>query len=170
MRSLDALLLCLASLLAAAPLVAGELSRDSIDIPAGHYRVGGERPQAYDNEVPPQQADLGPYAISRRPVSNAEYLAFMQDGGYQREELWQDGGWKWLQEFAVSSPDHWRQAENGDWIAIGINGVYDLAPDEPVDIFINQSKVAEGEVVVVDDHFGVRITKLLNTERLKRSG
>jgi flagellar motor switch protein FliN/FliY len=42
--------------------------------------------------------------------------------------------------------------------------------DEPVDIYVNQSKVAEGEVVVVDDHFGVRITRLLNSERLKRSG
>jgi flagellar motor switch protein FliN/FliY len=42
--------------------------------------------------------------------------------------------------------------------------------DEPVDIFVNQSKIAEGEVVVVDDHFGVRITRLLNSERLKRLG
>ncbi len=33
--------------------------------------------------------------------------------------------------------------------------------DEPVDIYVNQSKIAEGEVVVVDDHFGVRITKLM---------
>ena len=40
--------------------------------------------------------------------------------------------------------------------------------DEPVDIYMNQSKIAEGEVVVVDDHFGVRITRLLNTERLKK--
>ncbi|MFQ5771951.1 MAG: flagellar motor switch protein FliN [bacterium] len=42
--------------------------------------------------------------------------------------------------------------------------------DEPVYIYVNQSKVAEGEVVVVDEHFGVRITKILNTARLRRSG
>ncbi len=41
--------------------------------------------------------------------------------------------------------------------------------DDPVDIYVNQSKIALGEVVVVDDHFGVRITKLLNTERLRKS-
>ena len=41
--------------------------------------------------------------------------------------------------------------------------------DEPVDIYVNQSKIALGEVVVVDDHFGVRITKLLNTERVRKS-
>lgn len=40
--------------------------------------------------------------------------------------------------------------------------------DEPVDIYVNQSKIAEGEVVVVEDHFGVRITRLLNTEKIKR--
>lgn len=42
--------------------------------------------------------------------------------------------------------------------------------DEPVDIYVNQSKIAEGEVVVVDDHFGVRITRVLNTESMKRFG
>lgn len=40
--------------------------------------------------------------------------------------------------------------------------------DEPVDIYVNQSKIAEGEVVVVDDHFGVRITRLLNDAKSKK--
>jgi len=39
--------------------------------------------------------------------------------------------------------------------------------DEPVDIYVNQSKIAEGEVVVVDDHFGVRVTKLLSDNKMK---
>ncbi len=39
--------------------------------------------------------------------------------------------------------------------------------DEPVDIYVNQSKIAEGEVVVVDDHFGVRVTKLLSESKMK---
>ncbi len=42
--------------------------------------------------------------------------------------------------------------------------------DEPVEIYVNQSKIAEGEVVVVDDHFGVRITKLINDSRIKSTG
>ena len=41
--------------------------------------------------------------------------------------------------------------------------------DDPVDIYVNQSKIALGEVVVVDDHFGVRITKLLNAEKSRKS-
>ena len=42
--------------------------------------------------------------------------------------------------------------------------------DGPVDIYVNRSKIAEGEVVVIDEHFGVRITRILNTERLKQIG
>jgi len=42
--------------------------------------------------------------------------------------------------------------------------------DEPVEIYVNQSKIAEGEVVVVDDHFGVRITRLINDSKIKSSG
>lgn len=43
--------------------------------------------------------------------------------------------------------------------------------DEPVDLYVNQSKVAQGEVVVVDEHFGIRITKLINpNERIQKLG
>ena len=42
--------------------------------------------------------------------------------------------------------------------------------DEPVEIYVNQSKIAEGEVVVVDDHFGVRITRLINDSKIKSAG
>ncbi|MCG8607767.1 flagellar motor switch protein FliN [bacterium] len=42
--------------------------------------------------------------------------------------------------------------------------------DGPVDILVNRSKVAEGDVVVIDEHFGVRITKVLSTQSLQRTG
>jgi len=113
-------------------LQAAKLSRELVDIPAGHYRIGGRKPVAYDNEVPPQQADLGPFAISRTPVSNAEYLAFIDDDGYQRRELWQDDGWIWKQENRICAPDHWRRSESGGWYAVSMRGSYDLADSEPV--------------------------------------
>jgi len=114
------------------PLQAASPQRDTVDIPAGHYRIGGERPTAYDNEVPRQQADLGPFAIARQPVSNAGYLAFIQDGGYRNRDLWDAAGWQWLQQTHAAHPDHWRQSDSGGWYAIGIRGTYDLAADEPV--------------------------------------
>jgi len=106
--------------------------RESVDIPAGHYRLGGKRPTAFDNEVPPQRADLGGFAISRHPVSNAEYLAFMEDGGYRREDHWEKAGWSWCRQHDIVHPDHWRQSEQGNWYAVGMRGGYELAGTEPV--------------------------------------
>jgi ergothioneine biosynthesis protein EgtB len=114
------------------PLQAAPLHRDSIDIPAGHYRIGGERPTACDNELPRQQAELGPFAIARQPVSNAEYLAFMESGGYRDDSLWSAEGDAWLHSSQASHPDHWRQTAAGGWHAVGVHGAYDLAPGEPV--------------------------------------
>lgn len=106
--------------------------RESVDIPAGHYRVGGKQPTAFDNEVPPQRADLGSFAISKHPVNNAEYLTFMEDGGYRRKDLWGKAGWSWRQQHNIAHPDHWRQSEEGDWYAVGMRGGYELAGTEPV--------------------------------------
>jgi len=60
----------------------------------------------------------------------------------------------------------------GDILQLGRGSVVELnkMADEPADIYVNQSKIAQGEVVVVDDHFGVRITKLLSSARLKKLG
>jgi iron(II)-dependent oxidoreductase len=105
---------------------------EPVEVPAGHYRVGGRRPSAYDNEVPPQRAELGPFAISRHPVSNAEYLAFIEDGGYQRKELWGEDGWNWCRKNGASGPDHWRRSEGAGWHGVGMRGSYELAGNEPV--------------------------------------
>lgn len=60
----------------------------------------------------------------------------------------------------------------GDVLQLGRGSIVELnkMADEPVDIYVNQSKIAQGEVVVVDEHFGVRITKLLSSERIKKIG
>jgi len=114
------------------PLRAMPPGRDSVEIAAGHYRVGGESPVAFDNELPLQRAELGPFSISRLPVSNAEYLGFIEDDGYQREALWDPDGWRWRQQQRIEHPDHWRLDEAHGWYATGIRGTYQLAADQPV--------------------------------------
>ncbi len=113
-------------------LQAATPARDSIDIPGGHYRIGGERPMAYDNELPPQQAELGPFSIARRPVSNAEYLGFIDSGGYADASLWDAAGNAWRQASGAAHPDHWRRDAEGQWQGLGVRGAYALAPEEPV--------------------------------------
>ena len=53
---------------------------------------------AFDNETPRHQVMLQPFRIASRPVSNGEYLAFIEDGGYRRPEFWLSDGWARVQE------------------------------------------------------------------------
>jgi iron(II)-dependent oxidoreductase len=112
------------------PFPARQLQPDNIDIAAGHYRIGGKAPAACDNELPQQQATLGPFSIARRPVSNSEFLAFMQEGGYNRKDLWSTAGWQWLQENPVACPDHWHRDAAGNWYGTGVRGAYELDGDD----------------------------------------
>ncbi|MDH3559633.1 MAG: SUMF1/EgtB/PvdO family nonheme iron enzyme [Gammaproteobacteria bacterium] len=108
------------------PITPVALQPDTCDMAAGHYRVGGHAPVAYDNELPSQQADLGPYRIARQPVSNSEFLAFMEDGGYRNQTLWSEPGWHWQQQHNIQCPDHWRSDPAGHWYGIGNRGPYTL--------------------------------------------
>jgi len=99
---------------------------DDIHIQPGHYKVGGRAPTAYDNELPAQKVTLGPYSIARKPVSNSEFLAFMDAGGYRTQSLWSNAGWQWRSQLTASCPDHWRQDETGHWYGMGVRGAYEL--------------------------------------------
>ena len=59
---------------------------------------------AFDNERGRHDRELSGFAIARRPVTNATWVAFMEDGGYARRELWTDAGWQWRTEAGVE--DH----------------------------------------------------------------
>lgn len=114
------------------PLQSAAVTDDFVSLPAGRYRIGGQPPVAYDNELPLQHAELGPFSIRRTPVSNAEYLHFMEADGYRRSEFWSQPGWLWQQENNCVCPDHWRQDPGDNWYATGVHGPCDLAADEPV--------------------------------------
>jgi iron(II)-dependent oxidoreductase len=99
-------------------------------IDAGLYRLGGQAPVAYDNELPEQQVSLGSYDIAVEPVTNSEYLAFMEDGGYDNPSLWSPAGRDWREQTGASAPDHWRCNTNGHWYGIGNRGPYALTGDD----------------------------------------
>jgi len=63
----------------------------------------------FDNETPRHPVYLGPFSIATRPVTCAEYLAFMDDGGYTRPELWLSEGWIMVREHGWHSPLYWQQ-------------------------------------------------------------
>ena len=114
------------------PLQAATPSPDLAAISQGHYRIGArDECAAYDNEEPAQVVNLSNFRIERLPVSNAAWLAFMQAGGYSSREYWSERGWHWLTE-GRRHPDHWRQDDQGNWYARGLNGPFDLMTEEPV--------------------------------------
>lgn len=109
-----------------------EPSREFNYVPGGTHRIGGGRPQAFDNELPAHRVQLEDFHIGLRPVSNAEYLGFMEAGGYTEPGYWTPEGRAWLSRSGAQAPEHWRRDARGWWYGIGPTGPYELDPEAPV--------------------------------------
>jgi ergothioneine biosynthesis protein EgtB len=98
----------------------------------GHGREGGSpNAFAFDNEGPRHEVFLRPFAIARSPVTNAEFLAFMEDGGYARADLWLSDGWRRVQSEGWRSPLYWELVD-GQWHTTSLDGFEPVRADEPV--------------------------------------
>ena len=86
---------------------------------------------AFDNETPRHRVFLEPFSIASRPATNAEYVAFIQDGGYSRPELWLSDGFSAIQAGRWASPMYW-EAREGGWHAYTLGGHRPLDLAEPV--------------------------------------
>jgi ergothioneine biosynthesis protein EgtB len=86
---------------------------------------------AYDNEGPRHRVFLEAFELASRPATNGEFLAFMEDGGYRRPELWLSAGWAAVQENAWSEPFYWERRD-GRWWSYTVEGMREVAPHEPV--------------------------------------
>jgi iron(II)-dependent oxidoreductase len=89
-------------------------------------------PWAYDNERPAHVVDLPSFAIDTSPTTNAEYLEFVEDGGYQESRWWTEAGWAWRQEAGLEHPGTWVHHGAGSWALDRFGLVIDLPSDEPV--------------------------------------
>lgn len=107
-----------------------------IDFEGGIHSVGHEGDGfAFDNESPRHDVLLRPYKLASRPVTNAEYLEFMQDGGYRRPELWLSDGWDTVNAQAWNAPLYW-ELRDDRWWQFTLNGMdpglKEVDPVEPV--------------------------------------
>jgi ergothioneine biosynthesis protein EgtB len=76
----------------------------------GVYRIGHEgQGFAFDNESPRHETFLASHALANRLVTNAEYRAFIRDGGYRRPELWLSDGWTHQCEAGWHGPLYWSE-------------------------------------------------------------
>jgi len=98
----------------------------------GLVEIGaGETGFAFDNERPRHKTYLAPYRLSDRLVTNGEWIAFIEAGGYAKPELWLSDGWARVVEEGWAAPLYWRQ-EGGGWSAMTLTGRRPVEPGEPV--------------------------------------
>ncbi len=106
---------------AAAP---GWLEHAGGEVMVGHAGAGF----AFDNETPRHPVRLQPFALANRLVTNAEYEAFVEDGGYRRPALWLSDGWATVQAQGWQRPLYWRDG-GGQFT---LHGEQPRRPEEPV--------------------------------------
>ncbi|HSM87784.1 MAG TPA: ergothioneine biosynthesis protein EgtB [Candidatus Limnocylindrales bacterium] len=85
----------------------------------------------FDNEAPRHKVFLQPFRFARRPATCGEYMAFIDDKGYQRPELWLSDGWKAVQTHRWNAPLYWEKSGN-DWHQFTCSGMRKVDPSEPV--------------------------------------
>ena len=86
---------------------------------------------AYDNEKPRHQVLLHDHQLASRLVTNEEYLAFMDDEGYSRPELWLADGWSLINREGWRHPLYWESID-GEWWLFTLGGMRKLESHEPV--------------------------------------
>ncbi|MBM7806819.1 iron(II)-dependent oxidoreductase [Geodermatophilus bullaregiensis] len=104
----------------------------SVLVPGGPFVLGvdaEDEPFSLDNERPAHVVDVPAFRIGRVPVTNAEYAAFVADGGYDTPRWWSDRGWAHRQEAGLERPLYW--GPDGT-VRTRFGVLEQLPPDEPV--------------------------------------
>jgi len=79
-----------------------------VRVPGGTTMIGHDGAAALDNERPAHPVEVGAFELQRHPATQAQFAAFIADGGYRRRELWTEEGWTWRAREDVARPCHWR--------------------------------------------------------------
>jgi ergothioneine biosynthesis protein EgtB len=106
-------------------------SDEFIQINSGIYKIGYNGDGfCFDNELGRHEVFLNDFSIARHPVTNAEYLEFIEDGGYKDFRFWHSEGWDWVNNNEINSPLYWHKTD-GEWFVYTLAGLRKLKPDAP---------------------------------------
>jgi iron(II)-dependent oxidoreductase len=94
----------------------GPLPGDA-EIPGGTFLLGAtsDLPFVFDNEKWAHPVEIQPFRIARAPVTNGDFLMFVEDEGYLRREFWSEVGWRWRQNASAEHPVYWHRGPGGRW-------------------------------------------------------
>jgi ergothioneine biosynthesis protein EgtB len=103
-----------------------------VDFDGGLVEIGQDGIDfAFDNELPRHRQWLPPFRLADRLVTNAEWLEFIADGGYQRPELWLSDGWNLVKAGGWQAPLYWSELD-GVWLEHTLHGTWPVNPGLPV--------------------------------------
>ncbi len=103
-----------------------------VELPGGRFQLGAARDGGFvfDNEKWAHDVVVEPFTISRSAVTQAQFAAFVDAGGYRHREFWTDEGWQWRLECGAEHPLYWRR--DGGWIRRHFDQWLPLEPQLPV--------------------------------------
>ncbi|WP_409427543.1 ergothioneine biosynthesis protein EgtB [Mycobacterium sp. SMC-11] len=109
-----------------------ELAGTSVLVPGGEFVLGvdaSDEPFSLDNERPAHHVDVPAFRIGRVPVTNREWRAFIDDGGYRQPRWWSERGWRHCVQAGLTAPEFWGPDHRS---RVRFGHAEDLPDDEPV--------------------------------------
>jgi iron(II)-dependent oxidoreductase len=103
-------------------------------VPGGTFQLGATpgEPFVFDNEKWAHPVELQPFAVARAPVTQAQFAAFVDAGGYRERRFWSEPGWRWREEAGSLHPLNWRREAPGRWLRRHFDQWLPLEPHHPV--------------------------------------
>ena len=89
---------------------------NDVEIPGGEFLLGNcaNASFVFDNEQDAHEVEVAPFAIAKTAVTNGEFTAFVEAGGYSQRQFWSDEGWSWRGNMDATQPVYWKH-EDGKW-------------------------------------------------------
>ncbi len=103
-------------------------------VPGGTVFLGASKnaPIVFDNEKWAHEVTVAPFSIAKATVSNGEFAAFVNAGGYLARKFWSDDGWAWREEAEAEHPVYWIPNGNNDWGLRRFDKIFSLPPNQPI--------------------------------------
>lgn len=123
-----------------------------IGFEGGQKRIGAPPGSGfcYDNETPQHASYVPPFQLADRPITNGEYLDFIDDGGYETVSLWLSDGWRIKSDESWTSPAYWLRADD-EWLCYTLHG------REALDLAAPVTHISFYEAAAFAEWFGARL-------------
>ncbi len=105
-----------------------------VELPASRFHLGAprEEPFVFDNEKWAHEVEIAPFRIAATPVTNADFVRFIEDAGYTTRRHWSNSGWQWRRREGAEHPLFWRREGGGRWLSRCFDEVLPLDPWHPI--------------------------------------